>query len=208
MLLCCVYCYYFMLLIRMFDGSDRYDDMDAVEVAAVCLVTGRGLGCPDGVRGHPNNPLFFMPVALTNFDSSIPVSAGAPSRQVSSTSPRKGNTPLTPGSVDNAPAFVSDCAHSCGWVLVISFAGKSQYIKFTADASTATSSPDEYQSQHIRGAQQQPPSVKKSQPLTAMSTAKWICQSLGRWVQAHEMHLVGTQRQNIETYTRYCLHYI
>ena len=173
----------------------RYDEMEAVEVGAVCLVAGRIISAPEGVRGHPNDPLVFIPVATTNFAtsneeySSLPEGHGA-----SQSSPSK----LRRDKFNSEPfATVGSSPDSCGWVLLISFSCSTQYGKFMACSTPTASCRDDIDKTSDMCTDQ----LQKC-PLSAQDTARWVSRCLGRWVKALEIQFVVDMRQRVETYTR------
>lgn len=97
------------------DDETRYDHMEAVDVAALCLVTQRAIRASSGVRGHPSSPLYFLPIALTSFAAA----ATSPFHSFTS-SPHNLEEDVNSGT-----------SEACGWVLILRFSSEAQANEFS-----------------------------------------------------------------------------
>ena len=138
---------------RSYSGNKAFSGMEAVEVGALSLLMQQPQHAPAGVRGHPYEPLLFLPIAVTHFSSSSSsfsnygTSGDAPP---STPSVSQGGEAHLSGSNNNSS---SSGEVGSGWVLVVSFASLTQRETFLATSTAQSQSPSQSQAPSPRTSQ-------------------------------------------------------
>ena len=147
--------------------------MEAVEVGALCLLTKSNVAAPQGVLGHPSEPLLFIPIALTDFSPNTD-SEDSSLIHVSGTVSEDGETQYS----------------GCGWVLVISFVSNSQLHTFT----------DRHASSEVDNTSSQ--ETQTCEAVSSLEVVTWLSHSLRKWIKMVEVQFVESKRRGMASYSR------
>ena len=183
-------------------------DMEAVEVAALSLHTNSNICAPNGVKGHPLDPLLFIPIAITNFTPETPINHTTSTTDSGENSSFTFPSRRTERVARPTTAAISNNTIGCGWVMVISFESSGQLQKFIGSNRSSQftnerqSSLKKLSSSPLTSEGKTVVDKQSLAALTPQEIAAWIAKSLRRWVKTIEIQFDVNKNQCLQEYSR------